>query len=215
MRKGNQTIFLLGMTGLGLAVAMFVDGMKTTTQAQAHPAKKQAPAPERSPQAASSDQAPSLEAEAERPEPFDEAQHKEAQSTGAEVLSTPGDDGENTDTDTGAEGDDVKDYRSLYLQEKEKNEIMDALANFQDYTYKGDGSKFSKRLYFMREAYRRSREATPVDATAFLAAINQEPLMQELVAKGYDKQLFQEAKKRRRREATLKKQRKKKKEVEA
>lgn len=37
------------------------------------------------------------------------------------------------------------------------------------FSYKGDGTKFSKNMYFMKEAYRRLREQVPVDENIALA----------------------------------------------
>ena len=53
------------------------------------------------------------------------------------------------------------DYKRFY--KNKKREILEEYVNKQpDNSYKGDGSPWSKRMYFIKEAYRRSREKTPV-----------------------------------------------------
>lgn len=57
-------------------------------------------------------------------------------------------------------------YREMYKQKKSEAEAPRIIA---DNSYKGDGSSFDKRLYFMKEAYRRSREQIPIDTNIALA----------------------------------------------
>ena len=53
------------------------------------------------------------------------------------------------------------DYKKFY--KNKKMEILEEYVNKQpDNSYSGDGSPWSKRMYFIKEAYRRSREKTPV-----------------------------------------------------
>lgn len=53
------------------------------------------------------------------------------------------------------------DYKKFY--KNKKREILEEYINKQpDNSYKGDGSPWSKRMYFIKEAYRRSREKTPI-----------------------------------------------------
>lgn len=59
-----------------------------------------------------------------------------------------------------------RDYKELYRKKKRKEEAPRIIA---DYRYKGDGSHFDKKMYFMREAYRRSREQVPIDQNIALA----------------------------------------------
>lgn len=174
MRKGNQTILLLGMTGLGLAIAMFMDGMKQTKpEAQEQPLPRGATTPEPDPEPKQADgPGPSAAPEPEDallgpPEPSEGEAEAELELG---TASTPSPEGDHEN-----EGS-APDYRSLYLAEKEKNDFIEALENMQDHSYRGDGSKWSKRLYFMKEAYRRSREATPVHASAYLAAAMRDPM---------------------------------------
>lgn len=52
-------------------------------------------------------------------------------------------------------------YRQFYQNKRDK--IIQEYNNKQpDNSYYGDGSPWSKRMYFIKEAYRRSREQTPV-----------------------------------------------------
>lgn len=57
-------------------------------------------------------------------------------------------------------------YSKFYTEEKKKKESQ---ATPEDNGYKGDGKYFDKRLYFMKEAYRRSRMQVPVDKNIALA----------------------------------------------
>jgi len=57
-------------------------------------------------------------------------------------------------------------YKEMYRQNKQEAEAPRILA---DHSYKGNGTSFDKRLYFMKEAYRRSREQIPVDTNIALA----------------------------------------------
>lgn len=59
-------------------------------------------------------------------------------------------------------------YKELYVQLKDKKE-QEGSRIIADHRYKGDGSRFDKRLYFMNEAYRRSREQVPIDQNIALA----------------------------------------------
>lgn len=53
------------------------------------------------------------------------------------------------------------DYKEFYR--KKKDEIQREYIEQQpDNSYKGDGSAWSKRMYFIKEAYRRSRQQNPV-----------------------------------------------------
>lgn len=54
-------------------------------------------------------------------------------------------------------------YRELYLQRKLQKAKQNEGKIIADNSYYGDGSQWSKRLYFLKEAYRRSREKTPID----------------------------------------------------
>lgn len=54
-------------------------------------------------------------------------------------------------------------YREMYLKKKLETEKADENMILEDNRYKGDGSQWSKRMYFLKEAYRRSRERTPID----------------------------------------------------
>lgn len=195
------------MTGLGLAIAMFMDGAK---QAQA---QAQTESPETEPHTPSAPQTELPQAEAE-PSPTLEEKATEAATSDvpseAPALESKGDGAVEDDISSGAETvTEAKpiDYKSLYLAEKEKNELVEALENMEDHSYYGDGSKWSKRLYFMKEAYRRSRQATPVHLSAFLAAAAQEPLVtsaSDYESDGhghsydydYDRKVFKGAKKR-------------------
>lgn len=52
-------------------------------------------------------------------------------------------------------------YRQFY-QDKRDKIIREYNSKQPDNSYYGDGSPWSKRMYFIKEAYRRSREKTPV-----------------------------------------------------
>ena len=53
------------------------------------------------------------------------------------------------------------DYKKFY--KNKKRAILEEYVSKQpDNSYKGDGTPWSKRMYFIKEAYRRSRESTPV-----------------------------------------------------
>lgn len=108
----SKAILLLGVAGLGISIAMFLD-------ARGKPAPRAA-APQ---------------------QPI------------------------NIDVYVSDDEDQVVDYKELYRREKLKNEGR-VLA---DHSYRGDGTPFSKNLYFMKEAYRRSRKAVPVDSAISLA----------------------------------------------
>lgn len=272
MRRGNQTIFLLGMTGLGLAIAMLVDGAKMPAKAKAQ-AQNGSNRGESSSSSAAAAEAEAVgddavgdavgdvvgdvvaengqdaaegqaqaQAELESDERVPEEVGEEVVTTAAvasaavatgsraasvassggasrasasasahskhsaksSAKSQPSHTGSSAsaplrDSGTGEAGashaqpPQPPDYKKLYLAEKKRAEITEAISNVKDYRYKGDGSDFSKRIYFMREAYRRSREATPIDATAVLLATQSDPM-----TFAYDHETLQNARSRRR-----------------
>lgn len=59
-----------------------------------------------------------------------------------------------------------KDYKEIYRMKKREEERPRIIA---DHRYKGNGSRFDKKLYFAQQAYRRSREVVPVDTNIALA----------------------------------------------
>ena len=140
-KTGGSTVFMLGVAGMGLAVAMFFDARKPLpTEIKAEPVVTPAIAYEEP-------MSPDLDSKAMTP-----VESEEPLVTIVEAEE------ESTDK----EEEEVIDYKTLYLKAREKEREALIKAG-PDNSYKGDGSEWSKKLYFIKEAYRRSREATPVD----------------------------------------------------
>ena len=134
-KTGGSTVFMLGVAGMGLAIAMFFDARK--------------PLPIETNEGPGVTPAPAYE------EPITPKEIEEKTLDTIVEVET-----EQPTTEKG--GEEVVDYKALYLKAREKKrEVLIRAA--PDNSYKGDGSEWSKKLYFIKEAYRRSREATPVD----------------------------------------------------
>lgn len=138
---GRHTpILLLGVAGLGLSLAMFFD-TKTQTIPKA------------------------LETE-EEPEEITEVidvinmTDEEEEEIRNEVKQEI----RNEELENRRSG--KPEYRKVYLEKKSEENKPRIIA---DHRYKGNGSRFDKQMYFMKEAYRRSRELVPVDQNIALA----------------------------------------------
>ena len=145
MAKGNVTLFLLGLGGMGLSLAMFLDAQKQPTEA--------------SPEGAAAED--TLEdtvedATDDTPEDTEPVVEQEEEPSQSEYSG-----GEESEAEVEPEDEDEKpmSYRDMYRADKRRkyDEYEKAHA------YKGDGTEWSKRMYALKEAYRRSRETTPVD----------------------------------------------------
>lgn len=98
--------------------------------------------------------APALQAEPEETEDFSSETDKPYTEI-IEVLQVEG-----------KEEKKEEDYKKLYEEKIKKEEAPRIIA---DNRYKGDGSRFDKHLYFVNQAYKRSRELVPIDQNIALA----------------------------------------------
>jgi hypothetical protein len=119
----HHHLFVVSTLGLGLAIAMLVDGIWGGTAPPPSPAAALPPPPPPSP-----------------PE-------KEETSAPPEAL----------------EGDYARLYQEKQRRERAKRERR-RIKEINADAYTGDGSASSRRLYLMQQAYKRSRELTPVVA---------------------------------------------------
>ena len=143
-KTGNTTLFMLGIAGMGLSIAMFFDAKKSPTGL---PCKhKQVKTDEESIEKKEEEE-PTLFTPLS---PVPEEQQEEEEEEETKVHMTPV-----TPTKPNT-------YKDMYKEYQQKK-IGEYIKNAPDHSYTGDGSKWSKRMYFIKEAYRRSREATPVD----------------------------------------------------
>lgn len=138
---GKHTpILLLGVAGLGLSLAMFFD-----TKTQHIPVAEETPEePEGITEVIDVINMTDEEEEEIRNEVKEEIRNEEIEKRKNQQPT----------------------YRQVYLEKKREDEKPRIIA---DHRYKGDGSRFDKRMYFMKEAYRRSREVVPVDQNIALA----------------------------------------------
>jgi hypothetical protein len=188
MNKGGQsTLFILGIAGMGLSIAMFFDSMKPVKAAQV-----EEPLPNTLPIEAT----PVEQIVPETLPPTDkvtretkdtEQNAQDASSANSEAIQDNVDNDSNavpgekelvisepletinedplapTQSGNGSESSSSQiDYREYYKLRKQEDDIKRSI-EAGDNSYTGDGSAWSKRMYFIKEAYRRSREATPVD----------------------------------------------------
>lgn len=130
----SKHMFVIGTMGLGLSIALFLDGMyggKPKVAAQ-H----------------SKNSVPSIK----------EQEEEEEKEELNEVMTE-------TELEEDENGAKPTSYLEMYKKQKEKEEqdkqqplIEEINAN----AYRGDGSRASRRLYLLQQAYRASREATPI-----------------------------------------------------
>ena len=140
----NTPILMLGVAGLGLSLAMFFDTKKRIKEDE-----------------------DKLKNKLEKKE--NQLDMKDNITKVIDIYDMPEENEpeENETKQEKIEKEKITDYKDLYLKEKSKNIEKDII--IQDNRYKGNGSKFSKNLYFMKEAYRRSREQVPIDQNIALA----------------------------------------------
>lgn len=175
-KKGGTTLFMLGVAGTGLAVAMFFDALKPRD-----PLVSEAPSTS--------------------PKPVDDNEEVVLKVTKAdEHHANIGNEEESADdftlveednksTESGSSGKSSKSSKSKrksknknknrkeeeepslskpidykeYFRRKRDEWIDEVNRTAEDNSYRGDGSAWDKRMYFIKQAYKRSREATPVD----------------------------------------------------
>ncbi len=148
-KTGNTTLFMLGIAGMGLSLAMFFDARKSATGL---PSKHKCQPKEEEVEEVNEANEEAITAI--------EDQEEEQQFT--PLSPVPEDEPEQPEEELPITPADSPSYKDLYKQEQERK-VEEYLKHAPDHSYKGDGSKWSKRMYFIKEAYRRSREATPVD----------------------------------------------------
>ena len=137
MKRGGTAIFLLGVSGLSLSIAMFVDNLNSKEAAKAEPE--------------SEDKESQTEPEPDEDEEDVEAEPPKLSRQTAVYYPAPS-------------------YRDLYLAEQKQKEAEYWSQHAKDFRYKGNGTDWDKQAYFMREAYRRAREAVPVSPQFILEA---------------------------------------------
>lgn len=140
----NTPILMLGVAGLGLSLAMFFDTKKKIKEDEDKLKNK-------------------------LQEKENQLDMKDNITKVIDIYDMPEENEpeENETKEEKIEKEKITDYKDLYLKEKSKNIEKDII--IQDNRYKGNGSKFSKNLYFMKEAYRKSREQVPIDQNIALA----------------------------------------------
>jgi hypothetical protein len=146
----NTPILMLGVAGLGLSLAMFFDTKKKIKEDEDNLKNKIIKNEQVSTENVTKvidiyDMPETVKTTEEKEEEYKEEEEEKEVEVNENTVN----------------------YKDLYLQEVSKNKDKEVLV--QDNRYKGDGSKFSKNLYFMKEAYRRSREQVPVDQNIALA----------------------------------------------
>lgn len=146
----NTPILMLGVAGLGLSLAMFFDTKKKIKEDEDNLKNKIIKNEQVSKENVTKvidiyDMPETVKTTEEKEEEYKEEEEEKEVEVNENTVN----------------------YKDLYLQEVRKNKDKEVLV--QDNRYKGDGSKFSKNLYFMKEAYRRSREQVPVDQNIALA----------------------------------------------
>jgi len=182
-KTGSSTLFMLGVAGMGLAIAMFFDArnprpvragasaaQQQPVQSKPEPVPEHVPVPD-TPQPQEGDTnvivaalppdsvigtaTTVLDDSSVLEATLDTASTESKKTNRSKVSMVPEDKAEQ-------EQGEMLTYREMFLaaKTKEERELIDASP---DHSYTGDGSKWSKRMYFIKEAYRRSREATPVD----------------------------------------------------
>ena len=169
---GNRTVFMLGIAGMGLAVAMFADGIKKSNprsisdnKTEHNQVKEQVPEivdskPEKRKEEPEVEDVESQQMEHEsEPEPIGEEEETIKKDT-EELIEQDMQEQIKNPPDS---------YLNYFKKQKELEEIQ-RIKNLPDYSYKGDGSRWDKKKYFIMEAYRRSREMTPVCPTLIAKA---------------------------------------------
>jgi hypothetical protein len=140
MKRGGTAIFLLGVSGVSLSIAMFLDSYNKPDFV---PAKEEEVEDNEEPLSFS----PALPAKITR----------QANATLVAPLGEPMPLSTNVS------------YRQRYLDNVQKQEQQYWKENSKDFTYRGDGSRYDKERYFHTDAYRRSREGVPVPAERMLS----------------------------------------------
>lgn len=154
---GKHTpILLLGVAGLGLSLAMFFD-TKTNVPVQSEPQEENE---ENFTEVIDVINMTDEEEEEIRNEVKKEIHEEEVQKRKQQKPT----------------------YRQVYLEKKKENSQPRIVA---DHRYKGSGQRFDKQMYFMKEAYRRSREVVPVDQNIALA-VKLSKELEQLEADGED-----------------------------
>ncbi len=162
---GQRTVFMLGIAGMGLAVAMFADGIKKS--------KRPIDVNEKTedeqviPEIIDTKVQESTEDE-KNGEPEQETEVEEVSSQPIERESETKQDTEEPYTEEPTKN--PPDSYVNYFKKQKQVEEMEKIKNLPDYSYKGNGSRWDKKKYFIMEAYRRSREMTPVCPTLIAKA---------------------------------------------
>eukprot|EP00514_Thraustochytrium_sp_LLF1b_P010436 CAMPEP_0184559116 /NCGR_PEP_ID=MMETSP0199_2-20130426/46267_1 /TAXON_ID=1112570 /ORGANISM="Thraustochytrium sp., Strain LLF1b" /LENGTH=172 /DNA_ID=CAMNT_0026956399 /DNA_START=188 /DNA_END=702 /DNA_ORIENTATION=+ len=170
-RKGSQTILLLGVSGLGLALAMFFDGVKARPVKDIVDDTANDIVDDTANDAANdtvNDAANDTVNDAAN-DTVNDAANDTVNDTADDTVNDTADDTVNnkrskagdptTDQDSTLTGDletllrDSPGYKEYFRQKKRETEAPPVMT---DNRYRGDGSGFSKKMYFMKEAYRRS-----------------------------------------------------------
>lgn len=154
MPKHRNHLFFMSTLGLGLALAIVLDGLfggvKKKSFASSGPEIEEIPEG--------------------LPGPEPELNENQNEQESGSLLNTPETSDPNPNPDPGPDsepGPDTEgmDYRSYYLKmmekkkrKREKKIISEINAN----AYIGSGDKQSRRLYLLQQAYKASRDATPI-----------------------------------------------------
>jgi hypothetical protein len=163
-KKGTSTVFLLGIGGLGLSVAMLYDAI-TMRRRVLSVASLDTQPPKTTESKEREVREQKVEEEEERKEEEEEEEEKEEEE----------EDEEEEEEEKEEEYVGPLNYREMYLQYTRRKQTEYAQSQ-PDYSYRGDGSNSSKRLYFFQEAYRRSRQKTPINP-GIVAAIKLKSLV--------------------------------------
>ncbi|MCP4484081.1 MAG: hypothetical protein GY823_05900 [Flavobacteriaceae bacterium] len=155
----NTPILMLGVAGLGLSLAMFFDTKKRIKEDEDKLIKK---LQEKENELDMNDNVTKVIDIYDMPEENEPTEENETTEE-----NEPTEEKENINQEKKIQKEKITNYKDLYLKEKRKNMKKDII--IKDNRYKGNGSKFSKNLYFMKEAYRKSREQVPVDQNIALA----------------------------------------------
>ena len=144
--KSKNHMFVISTMGIGLALAMILDGMYGGKPSVPVTQPILAAAPEPQESLVKTKEEKSTQVQEEEQQQHQEAPEEEMAEEEEEEIRRAN-------------------YIALYKQEKERKErekqkpILEAI---NSNAYSGDGSRRSRRLYLLQQAYKASREATPI-----------------------------------------------------
>lgn len=150
---------MLGVAGTGLAVAMFFDALKKPLTPNQDQESTVGIEKDKIVTNTETENENETKSEPDENENGDETESKLESVSDEEMKFTPASPQKREEDDFEPR---PKSYKDYFLQKRDEW-IEQVNRNAEDNSYRGDGSTWDKQMYFMKQAYKRSREATPVD----------------------------------------------------